>query len=296
MYRIGILGTENSHAAAFANLICRPLDDGSFRYPDFKVSALYAASPDMRSDRTPSEAIVSALLDACIKIYDDIEAMTGDVDCVMVTARHGKNHLPFALPFIKAGKPAFIDKPFTISPEDADELVAAAEDAKVPLCGGSGCKYSADIAAVKAEIENGAVGEVNSAVINFPADMKSEYGGFYFYASHLVEIMLELFGCSVKRVKAFERGGHLMAVARYDKYDIVMNFAGAPYYITVYGDRGNINRGYGIDGIYDAELAHFVHMVRTGISPLTAEQLITPVLVMNAIERSLAGGGETELR
>jgi hypothetical protein len=42
-----------------------------------------------------------------------------------------------------------------------------------------------------------------------------------------------------------------------------------------------------MSGIFIAEFKDFVDMVRTGKSPLTDDQLLMPVLVMNAIEKSL---------
>jgi predicted dehydrogenase len=283
-FRVGILGTENSHAMAFTRNINLPDENGSLRYPDFRVTALYAA------EKAPSEAIAAACGDDIV-IYDSVESMVGKVDCVMVTARHGRYHLPFALPFIEAGCPAFIDKPFAISPFDARTLVSAAAAAGVPLCGGSGCKYSRDLLALKEELDSGKYGAVTSAVLNFPADLGSEYGGFYFYASHLVEMTTALFGCDVRTVNAMEKNGFLTAVAGYDKFNSVMNFAkNSRYFAVIYAEKDIIIREIGIADIYAAEVRHFTEMVRTGVSPLTEKQLIAPVFIMNAIERSLSTG------
>jgi predicted dehydrogenase len=281
---VGILGTENSHAMAFARSINLPDENGSQRYPDFRVTALYAA------ENAPSKAIAAACGDD-IKIYDSAEEMIGKVDCVMVTARHGKYHMPFALPFIEAGCPAFIDKPFTISPDDTRTLVTAAKKAGVPLCGGSGCKYSRELTALKEEIDSGRYGAVTSAVLNFPADLDSEYGGFYFYASHLTEMTTSLFGSDVLTINAMQKNGFLTAVAGYDTYNVIMNFAkNGRYYAVIYAEKDIIVREIGIADIYSYEVLHFTEMVRTGVSPLTVKQLTAPVFIMNAIERSLDSG------
>ncbi|MHB1152825.1 MAG: Gfo/Idh/MocA family protein [Eubacteriales bacterium] len=283
-YRVGILGTENSHAMAFARHINLPDQNGNLRYPDFRVTALYAA------EKKPSEDIAAACGDD-IKIFDSVEAMTGEVDCVMVTARHGKYHLPFSLPFIEKGCPVFIDKPFTISSDDTHLLIDAAQKAGVPLCGGSGCKYSRELLALKDELDSGRYGAVTSAVLNFPADINSEYGGFYFYASHLVEMTTALFGPDVMTVNAMEKNGYLTAVAGYEKFNVMMNFAkNGRYYAVVYCEKEIIIREIGIADIYSFEVDHFVEMVRTGVSPVTIRQLTAPVFIMNAIERSLESG------
>jgi len=269
---------------AFAKTMNLPGANGEFQYPDFKVTALYAL------EKAPSEAIVKAVNDPSIKIVDSPEEMLPLVDCVMVTARHGKYHKPFVMPFIKAGMPAFIDKPVTISIEDTKEILAAAAEKNVPLTGGSGCKFSPQLLELKSEIDAGNIGEIESGIINFPAELTSEYGGMYFYGSHLVEMCLTAFGYDMKSVQAFaSETGHLTAVGRYEKFDVVMNFARNGAYLAIaYGKKGNIVKTPDISGIYGAECGKFIEMVRTGKAPMTTEVLTKPVYVLNAIEKSLA--------
>lgn len=279
MYRVGILGTENSHAMAFTQLINAERSN----YPDFKVTALYAL------DKSPSEAIKAEFPD--ITIVDSIDDMVDKVDCAMVTARHGKYHKPFIMPFIEAGKPSFIDKPFTISVGDAEEIIETAEKLKVPIMGGSGCKYSKELLEFKAEIESGKIGRVESAVMTFAADMKSEYGGFYFYGGHLAEMAAVIFGCDVRSVSAFVKNGHLTAILRYDALDLVLSFAKS-YTAVAYGEKGYVIKNITTNDIYKYEIDHFTEMVRTGNSPMTSRQLISPVVILNAIEKSLEHGHE----
>ena len=282
MYRIGILGTENSHAAAFTDIVNTP---GSPYEGEFKVTALY----DL--DGGPSRAIQSKHEKDGIAVVSSPEEMLPLVDCVMVTARHGKYHDEFALPFIREGMPAFIDKPFTCSAQTAVRLTEEAQRYSAPLCGGSGCKYSPEILKLKADIDSGKIGKVTSAMITFAVDLNSVYGGLYFYSGHLIEEMITLFGGDVRTVSAFRSGDHLTAIARYPSIDVTMNFEHT-YTAVVYGEKGWIAVPTTCDGIYEAEFAHFAEMVRTGKSPVTAEDLIKPVRIMDALQRSLLSGRE----
>ena len=138
MFRVGILGTENSHATKFASIFNTPDAAGNFVYPDFKVTALYAM------EKEPSEKIKNDI-DPSITIVNSIEEMISLVDCIMVTARHGKYHAEMALPFIEKGMPAFIDNPFTIDIAEGRKILETARKNNVPLCGGSGCKFAPQI-------------------------------------------------------------------------------------------------------------------------------------------------------
>ena len=277
MFRVGMLGTENSHALAFAKEICFKEE-----YKDFKITAFYAL------EKAPSENIIEKCGITDAVIVDDPLEMMDLVDCVIVTNRHGKYHESCSLPFIEKGKPAFIDKPFTIDPAEARNILRTAKQKKVPVSGGSGCKYSPQIPELKKLVEQDAFGRIYSGVLNFPASVESEYGGLYFYASHLVEMTLAVYGMDIKAISAFLNNGHITAIAHYDKYDITMQFANSKKYVSViYGETDVDIRYLDMSGIFIAEFKDFVDMVRTGKSPLTDDQLLIPVLVMNAIEKSL---------
>ena len=279
MFKVGILGTENSHAAAFTGLI----NSVETKYPDFKVVALYGI------DNATSQAIVDKY-PGDYTICNSPEEMVDLVDCAMITARHGKYHKPFAMPFIKAGKPVFIDKPFAISNEDAKELLDTAEALGVPVNGGTGCKYCKDFVDFKAEIRDTAkIGNLKNAVMTFAADVHSEYGGFYFYGAHLAEMALNCFGYHPNSVTAYLKNDYLSAVVRYDEYDIYLSFAKS-YTAVAYGDKSYVFKTIGLADIYDFEMSHFTEMVRTGKSPMAREELEMPIKLLNAIEQSLKTG------
>jgi len=281
MYRVGILGTENSHALAFSKTFNLPKADGTFEHPEFKVVALYAL------EKAPSENIKATCGDDII-IVDKPEDMIPLVDCVMITSRHGKYHKEFAMPFIKAGKSCFIDKPFTCSIEDAKELIEEAKKNNVQLIGGSGCKFSPEILEMKEEVANSQIGEITSGIMNFPADINSEYGGIFFYGAHLAEMMMMIYGYDPISVTAYKKNQEVMAVVRYEKYDIVINFAkNHNYYSIAYGSKATLVKVPDISNIYNIEVGHFVDMIKSGKSILSAEQLLMPVCLLNAIMKSL---------
>lgn len=131
MLKIGIIGTENSHAMAFSKIINLPDPvTGTLAYPDARVVGVYG--PDLDSAHMVAE---KAKVDF---IADSPSDFFGKIDAMIITCRRGSVHSQYARPFIKAGMPVFLDKPITADYAQAQELIALAKEKNSLLCGGVG--------------------------------------------------------------------------------------------------------------------------------------------------------------
>lgn len=81
----------------------------------------------------------------------------------VVVASTENSHLGPSLAAIAEGRPTLVEKPFTVSPEDAAKILAAAEDRRVPLFTGFTQRFRRPFLAVKEHVAQGFVGEVTSA-------------------------------------------------------------------------------------------------------------------------------------
>ena len=288
MYKIGIIGSDNSHAEAFSQAINIPDSvTGEYMFPDCRVIGIYGED----RERTLQVATDGKIEYIAVNPID----LMGKVDAVMVVFRHGDLHMPHALPFIEAGIPVWIDKPFTIKNEDAIKLIKAAEKNGTLLTGGSTCKYSYDIAMAKNAVAgNSRIGKVKSAIMSFPAEIENEYGGLYFYGAHLVEMTLEAFGYNANSVVATENCGSVIAIVKYDSFQVVMNFIPdlRQYHVLLYGENGILDREIDISLAYMLGLHKFVEMLRSGKLPMPLELLYKSVEMLNAVVDSYRTGNE----
>ena len=158
MFRIGILGAENSHAMAFTEIFNGLKPEYSGEFDDMRVVAVGGHYPEANRavfDRGRLEFIAEKPGD-----------MLGRVGAVMVTARDGRLHAPFARPFIEAGVPAFIDKPFTSDWAEAQRLAELAQAKGVPLAGGSGVKLCAGVARLRQAVAGNPGGVLGGDVLD----------------------------------------------------------------------------------------------------------------------------------
>jgi len=284
MYRIGILGSENSHASAFSEIFNKPDENGVFKYPDCHVVAVGGHYPESNQ-----EVFEKYGLDF---IAEKPEDMLGKVDAVMVTARDGKFHPEFARPFVEAGLPLFIDKPFAVDRDEALALAKLAKSKHVPLVGGSSVKQTYDIRMMQHTVKSG-LGGIHGGCVAAPVSMHNDYSGFFFYSSHLAEMSLTIFGYDPKAVTAFRNGDDVTVVVEYDKYDVTNHFmeeCGNAYHCSIFGQERNVCRDIDISMCYQHECEDFAAMLHNGTMSHTYKQLITPVYYLNAIYESYNTG------
>ncbi len=281
MYRIGIIGSENSHAMAFSNIF-----NVENAYPDVRVVAVGGDWPE-ESEKVKQACGVEFVAE---KPAD----MLGKVDAVMVTARHGGRHAEFARPFIEAGLPAFIDKPFTVDPDEAVALAKFARDRNVPLVGGSSTKDVYDVLTLRNLVRTG---DSLGGMVNAPLNMENLYGGFFFYSSHLAEIMLTVFGYTPESVDADEANGSVTAAAHYANFDVTNHFMnGTGYYsAAVFTKARPVLREIDISMCYRHECEAFARMLRTGEMNHSFEELVYPVFYLNAVHEAYKTGVRQKL-
>lgn len=287
MLKIGMVGSDNSHAIAFSKLTNVPGPDGKPKIPGARVVSIFGLEP-ARNEEVAREGQID-------RIVEKPEDMLGEVDAVMVVFRHGNLHLKYALPFISAGIPTFVDKPFAIDINECLKMLEAAEKAGTPVTSYSTVRYSLDV--VNFVEEAAKLGELRCGSVLGPCDLNSIYGGAYFYGTHAVEVMLRVFGYDIEAILAREAGGNVAATLRFAGDRMVSLWLLGPrtfatYQIGAVGTNGAHHKILDISTCYEEGLRVFLEMVRSGKRPLDNRQLLTPIKVIETVLRALESGKE----
>ena len=286
MKKIAILGCENSHAATFLDFIYN-----TDKYSDIEVVGVYSNEPE--ASKALSEKFG-------VKVLDSYTDAVGKVDGLIITARHGDLHFEYAKPYIESGVPMFIDKPVTIKEDEAIELMKQLKAHGIRFSGGSSLKHDAGVKALKKEHLESLDGKTLGGFVRAPLDSASVYGGFYFYAPHLVEVVSEIFGKYPLTVEAKKKDDITTVKFNYENYSVEGMFVehNYVYYACRFADKSV--KGMNLEctnenNWFESEFKEFYDILKGAPSPVDHRDFISSVFVMNAIERSLLSGKEEKV-
>jgi predicted dehydrogenase len=224
------------------------------------------------------------------------DELVGQVDGVVVTARHGNKHYEFAKPYIASGVPMFIDKPITIHEDEAVAFMQELKENNIPVTGGSMLRFNWAVRQVGIATQEEVAGKTIGGVVRAPLYPTNPNGGFYFYAQHLVEMVMTGFGRFPQAVQCCVDGSlNRVVLFHYENFTVTGYYTngGNEYYAARFSRLGT-QGGYVATNTGEAQLAEFREfaqlMYEGGKMVLSYEELIAPVFVMNAIERAAVSG------
>ncbi len=275
--RIGIIGAENSHTAGFGKMF--NIDK---KFPGVEVTHLWG-----ETDEFARKAAEAGRIPTIVK---DPKEMLGKIDALIVDHRHAKYHLEAATPFVKAGIPTFIDKPFCYRVEEGKKFLAMARKYDTPITSFSSIAQSYATYDIKEQIAS--LGEVNHVIRYGPLDMDSEYGGVFFYGVHLLQPLMVLFGEDIQRVKITRNGkkGSASLVFKSGLYATLI------FKNLSYGWETFIETKKGLtelkSRVPESEpgkmYVDMVEMFRTRVEPRSHQSILNEITILEALEKSAA--------
>lgn len=276
------------------------------RTAGFELARVYDAKRDV------AEKFADTFTDSPI-VCDALEEMTQGVDAAFIANcdLDASDHLRLAKPFLKAGIPTFIDKPFASTWNDAKAIVGLARKHSTPMMSCSLLMHTDEVPNMLKR--KGEVGPLQFGVVKGVNGWATKAGleGI----AHGVAMALATFGYD--GVESVQCMGQLpleyIAMQYADgRQMLVMNtggdFYGGKFVVEVWGQRLTSNTpvrtNLQSEGTGDPEFLTagpkvvklFKRMVRTRKPPIPYEQTLTWMRVIEAARRSQKTGGKIAMR
>ena len=140
-------------------------------------------------------------------------------------------------------------------------------------------------------------GKTLGGFLRAPLMSSSPYGGFYFYAQHLVEMACEVFGRYPVSVKANSLGDKINVTFNYKDFSCYGLYVESSYnyHVLKACEKQTLSGDAEIrddnDWFYN-EFKEFYQLLNGEEQKISYKDFISPVFIMNAIERSIKSGKE----
>ena len=273
--RIGIIGAENSHTAGFGKMF--NIDK---KFPGAEVKYVWG-----ETDAFAKAAMEKGGIPNQVK---DPKEMMGKIDALIVDHRHPKYHLEAATPFVEAGIPTFVDKPFCYRAAEGKEFLDMAKKVETPVTSFSSIAHSNSTFDMKKQIAE--MGEIGQVLRYGPVDLESEYGGVFFYGVHIVQPLLYIFSDDVERVKISRNGKFGNASLQFSSglfTTLIFRSLGRGWETFVETKEGLVELKSRVEETNPAKnYVDMVEMFRTGVEPRTHQSILNCVSVLEALEKS----------
>lgn len=213
--KLGVVGIDGSHCYEFTKVVNGNVESGA------RVLSYWSAG------KTEKENKAAAVLeDLGASAVARMEDMIGQVDAVLVTPyNHKAYNYPYALPFVRAGVPTYVDKILAYDILHAIHLIQLSEKSGAPLIADSALRYVDDVRTFRGA--SAEYGVICSGVVAGPGDITR-------YGHHTVRMMYGLFGSGVDWVSNSRDADKDVAVVHYrDGKDV-----------TMFLHRANVLRGW----------------------------------------------------
>ncbi len=273
--RIGVIGAENSHTIALGKLF-----NTDKKFPGAQILYVWGETPEFAKIAKEKGNIPS--------IVSDPLEMMGKIDALIVDHRHPKYHLAAARPFVEAGIPTFIDKPFCYRVDEGRAFLEMAERIGTPVTSYSSIAQSDETFDIMKQIPE--MGTIHQLVRYGPADLESKYGGIFFYGVHLVQPLLYMFGDDIEKVRITRNAKKATASLAYRNgmlATLVLKSKSYGWETYVETDGGITELKSRVEERDPPKnYVDMVHMFRTGDEPRSHKSILNCVSVLEALERS----------
>jgi hypothetical protein len=287
--RLGIIGTDTSHATALTALLNDASSPGHI--PGAKVVAAYkGGSPDFPVSAQRVDNFAAELQKKYgVEFVPDIPTLCKKVDAILLESVDGRVHLKQAKEVIAARKPMFIDKPLADTLEDAREIARLAAEAGVPWFSSSDNRFGAMASKMK-------FADATAVTTWGPSPLEERFHlDLAWYGIHSIEVLYTLMGPGCEEVRRIVGRDQDVIVGRWKDGRTGTVFAmrgptsdGAVVFRPKTVEQSEPKMGGG----YSSLAAEIVKFFQTGKPPVASVETLEIFAFMDAAQRSKAANGQ----
>lgn len=289
MIRVGIVGTNTSHAGVYSGLLNgdrnrSPASSGA------RATAAWSSGKEGLSGLHSNASELATEFGIDLAVNDPAE-MLGAIDLALILDDHngGALHPELARPFLEAGVATYIDKPMALRVEDANELFDLAAKTATPLMSCSALRFADELGAVT----KAGLSDLSAVVSVGPGD-------WYNYGIHAVEAAVAVSGVGAKSVlQVHSSDRDLTVISHTDGPRIVIGTlrdSQAPFHLTAYGSGGVVETDISdYSGFYANTIRAAVRMAETREAQVPREVTVEVLAILAAGQRSAQTGAAVQL-
>ena len=291
MRKIGLVDFDTSHVVQFTKRL-NHLDIEEDQWVD-GGNIVMGCPGESRVSPERIPGYTEELKGMGVQIVDNPVDMIGHVDAVFIESNEGNLHLDHAKPFLEAGLPLFIDKPYTATTAQGRAIADLSAQNGVPVFSASSLRYTETVVDLQATLSD--EGGAQGAMVFSPGSEHYANPGLLNYGIHGVEVLYSLMGPGCQEVWAVRTDGADHVTGRWDGGRLgtvrAIRSGGGGYGLTVFSEKRAINSDIFTSNNYRNLLREIMKMLETGTPPLAIEETIEIISFIEAAYRSSQNGG-----
>jgi hypothetical protein len=291
--RVGIIGLDTSHVVAFTALLNDPKSPQ--HVPGARVVAAFkGGSADIKESSGRLEGFTRTLQEKWgVEIVDSIPQLCEKVDAVLLESVDGRPHLEQVKPVFAARKRVFIDKPLAGCWKDGVEIARLSKESGTPFFSASSVRFYETILKTKQDPK---LGKILGCDSFGPCSLEVHHPDLFWYGVHGVEALFTVMGTGCESVTRVSAPDYDLVVGKW-KDGRIGTFRGTrrgahDYGVTIFGEKAE-RTSLGVEGKngYASLVAEIVKFFRSGVPPVSVEEMVEVLAFMQAADVSKARGG-----
>lgn len=292
MIRLGIVDFDTSHVVAFTQRL-NHLEASEDQWVDgAKIVVGCPGTSLMSPERI--QGFTEQMESYGVPLVEDPTEMIGQIDGALIESVDGSVHYDRAKPFLEAGIPMFIDKPFACSLEHAKAIAELAEKNNVPVFSASSLRYGVEVQELLEKQDE--VGKVVGADAYSPGSVHPRNPGLFNYGIHGLETLYALMGTGCTEVWAVSTEGADVITGAWNDGRIgtlrATREGAHSYGFTAFCEKKVVNTSINAGFIYSELLKQIVKFFETGKSPVDIREMLEIIAFIEATATSVRQNGE----